>query len=130
MKTFIVVEDDLSIRYMLKESLKALGHETLAAVDNIASAMQLLKTSRVPDIILLDIILPGGPGTGLIEYVKTNHKAVKIILVTGLTELQVLKLAPEGGYDALLQKPFHYKQLAETISLLESPPGKSGGEAC
>lgn len=125
MASFIIIEDDLEFRYLLKAMLKGLGHELICAVDNIASALTFLKAGKVPDIILLDVVLPGGSGVNIIEHVRTNHKDTKIVMTTGLSEEYVLKIVPPGGYDAILQKPFTAEQMAEIIgSLLKSSAAK------
>jgi len=137
-KSFIIIEDDLSVRYLLKEAVKGLGHELIAAVDNIASAMVYLKAGKVPDIVLLDVVLPGEVGTNLIEYLRTNHKETRIILATGLSEERILRLVAPGGYDAILPKPFMINHLSALIdSFYKSPeanppspsPGKDHSQA-
>lgn len=125
MKSFIIIEDDLSVRYLLKEAVKGLGHELIAAVDNIASAMVYLKAGKIPDIVLLDVVLPGEMGTNLIEYLRANHKDTMIILATGLSEERILRLVAPGGYDAILPKPFMVGQLSALInSFFKNPEAK------
>ena len=122
MKKFFIIEDDFAVRYLLNDMLKQMGHEVLASVDNIASAIQFLKASKIPDVILLDVVLPGEPGTMIIDYIKANHSATKIVLTTGLGEERVLKLLPDGGYDAILQKPFKFEQMQKAIEKLFPVP--------
>lgn len=118
MASIMIVEDDLSIRYMLREALRERGHKVMAAVESVHSAMDYLKAGRVPDLVLLDIILPGGPGTALMDYLRENHKDTKILLATGLTEEQVLRTIPKDGYDGYFLKPFDIKSLREKVDAL------------
>lgn len=122
MSSFIIVEDDLSFRYLIRAMLEKAGHTVLAAVDNTDSALDYLRLGKVPDMICLDVVLPGGRGTKLIGYLRENHKAVKIAVVTGLAEEQVLRLAPPSSYDGLIQKPFVTDEfLAKVSAILASP---------
>jgi len=122
---FIVIEDDLSIRYLLTKILKELGHQVLAVVDNVDSAMRHIKAGKVPDFVLLDIILPGAAGPTIVDYLKENYKEIKVIIVTGLGEEQVMHHFPDGNFDAVLRKPFTAEQLATLIkSFIPGPSGK------
>lgn len=120
MPSFIVVEDSLTFRYLIKDTVKKLGYELIAAVDNINSAIQYLKAGKVPDVVLLDVVLPGEPGTKLIEYIKANNTTIRIILTTALNDEQVMKIVTPGTYDDIIQKPFTAEQLSKTINTLLS----------
>lgn len=122
MPSFMVIEDDLSIRYMLKEALAGGGHEVIAAVESVKAALAFLKSGRVPDIVVLDLILPGATGGTIIDYLRENHKDTKILVVTGLSEEQVLASLPRDGYDGLITKPFDIPQFrAKVEGLLKKP---------
>ena len=123
MPSFIVVEDSLTFRYLIKETVRKLGYELIAAVDNIASAIDYMKAGRVPDVVMIDVVLPGEPGTKLIEYCRANHPQTKIVLTSGLNSDQLIKMVPQGGYDARIQKPFNADQLSACINgMLNAPP--------
>jgi CheY-like chemotaxis protein len=119
----MVVEDDLSVRFLVKETLKYLGHEEIVSVDNVESALGYLKAGKVPELMFLDLILPGEPGYSLAEYVRENHPEVRIIIVTGLSEEQVMRRLPGRNYDAVLYKPFDHRQLKETAARFFSGGG-------
>jgi len=124
MASFIIVEDDLSFRYLIKAMLEKAGHTILAAVDSTDKALDYLRLGRVPDMITLDVVLPGGRGTKLIGYLREHHKAVKIAVVTGLDESQVLHLAPPSSYDGFIQKPFVSEEFLKRISAILAGPQK------
>jgi len=118
MGSFIVVDDDFCVRHLIQAMLKYAGHEIIAEVDNINSAILFFKAGKVPDVILLDMVLPGSPGYSLIDYLRENHKTVKIAMCTGLNEEKVMKLIPAGGYDAYIQKPFKSDEFLRTVNSL------------
>ncbi len=115
MSSFMVIEDDLSMRFLVKETLKYLGHTEIVSVDNVESALGYLKAGKVPELMFLDLILPGEPGYSLAKYVRESHPEVKIIVVTGLSEEQLLRRLPGRNYDAVLYKPFDHRQLKEAV---------------
>lgn len=122
MGTFIIVDDDFCVRYLINATLKYAGHEILAEVDNTNSALLHLKNGKVPDVILLDMVLPGTPGYGIVDYIRENHQTVKIAMCTGLNEEKVMRMIPAGGYDAYIQKPFKSEEfLAKVGALLPKP---------
>jgi len=134
MGSFIVVDDDFSMRYLMQMTLKYAGHDVIADVDNANSALQYLKNGRIPDVLLLDVVLPGGPGYGIIDYVHENHKAVKIAMCTGLNEEKVMQLIPPGHYDLYIQKPFKSEEFVRKVNALlpsgpaAQEPGPPGGQ--
>lgn len=122
MASLIIIEDDLSVRYLLQMVFKDAGHEVIAAVDNTDSALEYFKAGRVPDILCLDLILPGGSGARIIEQLRKAHPAMKIAMVTGLPETQVMRLVRTASYDLLIHKPFKTAELLSKInSLLDGP---------
>ncbi len=118
MGTFIIVDDDFCVRYLIAATLKYAGHEVLAETDNAESALLFLGAGKVPDVIVLDMVLPGTPGYDVVERLRESHGSVKIVMCTGLNEEKVLKLLPRGGYDAYIQKPFKSEEFLARIGAL------------
>ena len=118
MPSFMVIEDDLSVRYLLKEALAGSGYEVLAAVESVRSALAFLERGRAPDVVVLDLILPGANGYAIIDYLRENCGGTKILVVTGLSEEQALRSLPRDGYDGLLTKPFEMPQFRATVERL------------
>lgn len=102
-KTILLVEDDLDIQRVYSEKLKLEGFEVILAID-VPHALQSLEETR-PDIILLDIMLPGKMnGFEMLEHIKADHryKDIPVICLTNLdTERdQALKV---GAVDYLIK---------------------------
>lgn len=106
MGSFIVVEDDFSMRYLIQAVLKSAGHKVLAEVETTASAKLHLESGKIPDVILVDMVLPGQPGFDFVGHLREAYKGVKVVVCTGLNEERVLQMLPPGSYDAYIQKPF------------------------
>lgn len=85
MKKILIVEDDIEAQNLYKEILSAQNFEVIPAA-NAQEAFQALK-NMVPDLILLDIMLPGGQnGFDVLEQIKRSEhlKAIPVIVLTNL----------------------------------------------
>lgn len=103
-KKILVVEDEIVLQNALKEFLSAEGFEVVVASDGeegIAKAK-----SEVPELILLDIILPKKDGYAVIQEVRATEqiKKVPIVLLTNLGSLNDVEKALELGATTYLVK--------------------------
>jgi DNA-binding response OmpR family regulator len=110
---FLIVEDEGDLCLLLEILLDTKGIE-LSQARTIADAHVLLKERR-PDVILLDNRLPDGFGVDIIGELKSEHPAVRIIMMSGF-DVDLQNLAVKGGADIFLSKPFTEKQLHQSIN--------------
>jgi two-component system, NtrC family, response regulator AtoC len=109
----LVVDDEHLIRWSLEQSLKRQGYEVATA----ASGEDALKALRddPPDLMLLDIQLPGINGLDVLEKAKEIAEEVIVIMVTALGVLETaVKAMRMGAYD-YINKPFNLDELAIVI---------------
>lgn len=109
----LVVDDEQLIRWSLEQSLKKQGYE----VSTAASGEEALKVLReeAPDLMLLDIQLPGMNGMDVLEKVKELEEEVIVIMLTALGVLETaVKAMRLGAYD-YINKPFNLDELAIVI---------------
>jgi two-component system phosphate regulon response regulator OmpR len=108
-----VVEDDPPMRDMLTAYLEKQG----MAVTPIASAEDLLRRIHRlrPDLIVLDVMLPGESGLDACQRLRTQGDRVPIILLTARTEEVDRVLGLEMGADDYLGKPFSARELLARI---------------
>jgi len=78
MKSILVVDDEKPMREIYKEALEAEGFKVLEA-ENAVQANEILKKST-PDIVLLDLRLPGVDGGTMYDVISMFHKRVKVIV--------------------------------------------------
>jgi two-component system, OmpR family, response regulator len=104
----LVVDDDPDIRSMLAEYLGAHGYE-VATVDS-GAAMRDALAVRVPDVVLLDVGLPGEDGLSLARHLRDHHP-VGIIMVTAAGEVVDRIVGLEMGADDYVAKPFDPREL-------------------
>ena len=108
----MIVEDDASISGLLKEALDAEGYEVSRAYSGTEALMLLEKEQ--PDLVLLDLMLPGLPGEELLPKLK----GILTIIMSAKTDIDnKVKLLYEGASD-YITKPFVISELLARVSAL------------
>lgn len=118
MALIYIVEDDESIREIEEYALKNTGHKTMG----FACAKDFYKRLEdvIPDLVLLDIMLPDEDGNDIVKKLRmnTNTKKLPIIMVTAkTTELDLIK-GLDGGADDYIKKPFSVMELISRVKAL------------
>jgi len=113
--TILVVEDEPAIQELVSVNLSFAGHKVLRAAD--AEQAQTLIRAELPDLILLDWMLPGTSGVSLARKLRTEErtKAVPIIMLTAKGAEQDKVDGLEAGADDYITKPFSPKELMARI---------------
>ena len=104
----LVVDDDPSIRAMLREYLE--GHGFAVAEAGSGAQMREQIEREVPDAVLLDVRLPGEDGLVLARYLREHHD-VGIIMVTASGDVVDRVVGLELGADDYVAKPFDLREL-------------------
>jgi two-component system phosphate regulon response regulator PhoB len=125
-RTVLIVEDEAAIRDMLRMALEISDFRCLEA-DNIQDAYAIV-VDEVPDIVLLDWMLPGGSGLELLRRMKRNDaiRDLPVIMLTAKTTQDNMIQGLEVGADDYLTKPFAPRELIARIRALLRRSG--GGE--
>lgn len=113
MTTILVVEDEEAYRSPLEYSLKREGYEVIGAADG-DQALSAVKTNHV-DLILLDLMLPGLPGTEVCRQVRENYDT-PIIMVTAKDDVVDVVIGLELGADDYVTKPYRFRELLARIT--------------
>jgi two-component system phosphate regulon response regulator PhoB len=109
--TVLVVEDELAIQELIAYTLKQAGHQPLRA-STAEHAMQLIQ-SAVPDVVLLDWMLPGLSGIELARRLRADKRtrSIPIIMLTARAEEGERIAGLEAGADDYITKPFSPREL-------------------
>jgi len=121
----LVVDDEPNICNVLRRILEREGYQVLTAPDGEA-ALQLIKQHQ-PDVILLDIMMPGIDGREVCWRVRKFSPQIRIIYFTAKTELSSTSKTKElyNGADAFIAKPATSKRILSTVgSMLNSRRSK------
>ena len=117
----LVVEDDDRIRASLRLALRDEGY-AVADTPDAATALEHLEEAE-PDLILLDVLLPGMDGLELCRTIRRTS-AVPIIMLTARDDSHDVVAGLEAGADDYVTKPYNVKELAARIrSLLRRTQG-------
>jgi CheY-like chemotaxis protein len=113
-EAILVVEDDPDVRQLTVTMLASLGYEVTEAADG-HTALEMLNGAPGVDLMLSDVVLPGGmSGPRLADEVKLRHAGIKILFMSGHIDRAIERQPPEVGAN-LLKKPFRRRELAAKI---------------
>ncbi len=113
-KTILVVEDIESNMRMIKSALKATGAKIVVA-ETGEEALDLFAEMETPDLILVDIRLPGISGFDVIREIKKTHEEIPVIVQTALNLGREKDMSLEIGCAEFLAKPIRNKILIDTL---------------
>lgn len=115
MGLILIVEDDDRLRSALRLALREEGF----AVEDVGDSESALSrlTTTIPDLILIDIMLPGSSGLDLCRTVRQSSN-VPIIIVTARDDSHDVVAGLEAGADDYVTKPFVMKELAARVRAL------------
>jgi two-component system, OmpR family, phosphate regulon response regulator OmpR len=108
----LVVDDDPEIRELITDYLSGHGYRVTGA--DCADALRVALATQRPDVVLLDIGLPGEDGLSLARYLREHHD-LAVIVVSGAGELVDRIIGLEVGADDYLTKPFDPRELLARI---------------
>lgn len=125
MTKILVVEDESDIRELLVDTLVDNGYEVLEAVDGLAGFQQALEYT--PDIILLDVMMPGMDGFQTLEKLKQNPKteSIPVIMVSAKGQEQDVQNAINAGAWGYVTKPWDPDELEVAVSNATASLAKS-----
>ncbi len=121
MTKILVVEDELDIRELLVDTLVDNGYEVVEAADGMTGLEQAL--SHIPDIILLDVMMPGMDGFQVLEKLKHSPltESIPVIMVSAKGQEQDVQDAIRAGAWGYVTKPWEPGELdAALLSAAEA----------
>ena len=105
MARILVVDDDPAIRQLLTDVLEMDGYEVSLAVDGLAAVREVQDAS--PDFVVLDVMMPGLDGFGVLSTVRAlPGEPVPVLMLTAAAETDANARAWASGVDYYLAKPF------------------------
>jgi two-component system, OmpR family, response regulator MprA len=112
----LVVDDDRAVRDSLRRALKLHGFEVAVAVDGMEAIRQVV--SEAPDVIVLDVMMPGVDGFGVVRRLRQDGFDVPILLLTARDAVPDRVTGLTVGADDYLAKPFALEELIARIGAL------------
>jgi len=117
-KTIIIVDDDPNVGLLVSAVLKKYDY-TVVSFNSGAEMLEFLQTKK-PDLILLDLRMPGPDGYALCKRVRENPdtRDIPIIILSGVSEVDARISAIELGADDFITKPFDVRELRARVNRL------------
>jgi|GEM_PF-530203 len=121
MSRILIVDDEPDMRLAVRNVLKLRGYEISEAGDG-PTALEMAREHR-PDLVLLDMRLPGMDGIEVLDGLKKIDDTVPVVMITGYGHIQSAVDVMKLGASEYLQKPFENAQLVETVKrFVQGPP--------
>jgi DNA-binding NtrC family response regulator len=120
MDRILIVDDDQRIVQLLRDCFK---HAYVVEVAmNAGEALTIVRRQR-PDLVLLDVMLPGVSGIHLLKQIKLLDPTIAVIMVTGSGNVALAAEAVENGAAAFVRKPFDFGHLDRLVIEILAKPG-------
>jgi len=126
MARVLVVEDDAAVRRSVERALSFEGYEVITAEDGMKGLVAIAE--RVPDAVVLDVMMPGLDGLALCRKVRAAGDRTPILMLTARHELDDRVAGLDAGADDYLVKPFALEELLARVRALlrrSTPEGET-----
>lgn len=112
-RTILVVDDDEGLLHAVRRTLERAGYVVMEA-GNVLEARARIE-ERAPDLVLMDLVLPGMEGREVANLIHVRHSEVPVLFMSGYTSQESIRLGhlPEGV--PFLRKPFTAIELIEAV---------------
>ncbi|MBP7617645.1 MAG: PAS domain S-box protein [Geothrix sp.] len=114
----LLVDDDDLIQSSVQIILDALGHTAVTAAQSGEEGLALLQAGLEPDLVILDMNMPGLGGIGTLPLLRRLRPEVPVLLSTGRADQSALALASTYPGVTLLSKPFGLRELQKHLELI------------
>ena len=115
-RRILVVDDQESMRTLLRDMLEVIGHEVTLA-EGGEQALSALGEKRY-DLVLSDLNMPGMDGTALLKAVKSTYENTPVVIITGYGTFHTEKRVMKEGADGYISKPCTLAKIERTLSAI------------
>ncbi|EIF15055.1 Spo0F [Bacillus sp. 5B6] len=109
----LIVDDQYGIRILLNEVFHKEGYQTFQAANGI-QALDIVTKER-PDLVLLDMKIPGMDGIEILKRMKMIDESIRVIIMTAYGELDMIKESKELGALTHFAKPFDIDEIRDAV---------------
>ena len=122
-RTVLVADDEEDVRFLLSRLLGDVGYEVLLAQDG-QEALDLIDASK-PELMILDLMMPGLDGWGVLKRLETHPRPPLVVLLTARGDPESFARGMRAGAAAYVTKPFRFHELIATVQGLLESNGKA-----
>jgi len=127
MKTALVVDNSRFVRIYIKEILRENGIEMIAEAEDVQEAIQAYRAHK-PDLVTLDIIMPGGSGLKVLEEIRAQNADAQVVIVSDIARDGTYQKAIDLGAAAILCKPLTSDGLKGALARMTSAPAAQASQ--
>ena len=113
----LVVDDDARVREFIRVNLEMEGY-TVAEASSGEEALGAIEGSQAPDLVLLDVVMPGIDGWQMLQRMQERHGSIPVIMFSGKVDASSAADAASRGAQGFIAKPFDPQQLIERAKAL------------
>ena len=113
-ETILLVEDEESVRQLVRDTLAAKGYQIIEAESGEAGLAAAAQHNGKIHLVITDVVMPGMGGRELIKQLVQTRPTAKVLYLSGYTEDAIVDGSIEGG-TAFLQKPFSLQSLSRKV---------------
>ena len=113
--TLLLVEDEASVRAIVREMLVASGLSVLEAATGPEALAVARRATRAIDLLITDVVLPGMSGAELADQLRAERPALRVLFTSGHSDEAIGRLGVSRADPAFLQKPFTYEAFVEKV---------------
>jgi len=115
-KRILVIDDEVAIQNLIQSLLERFGYELVRAL-NVATAVQILRQKPLPDLVLLDMMLPDVDGLELLRQIRETKvfDSLPVIIISALADSDHIRKGLEMGADRYITKPGLGHNLLKTV---------------
>jgi len=114
-ETVLLVEDEESVRELVRETLKSKGYVVMEAADGVSGMKVAESHTGKIDILITDVVMPGMSGRELAQRITAVRQTIKVLFLSGYTEDAIIHEGVLEPGTAFLQKPFTLQALARKV---------------
>ena len=109
-KKVLICDNSIVMRKMINDILSRNGYNVVGQAKNGVEAIELYSKLQ-PDLVTMDIIMPGEPGVEIVKKIVMIDSNARIMMVTGLSQKNLVLQAMENGAREFVVKPFEESDL-------------------
>jgi DNA-binding NtrC family response regulator len=113
----LVVDDELLIRWALREALEEKGYVVAEAADAAAARRAIEDRGAPPNAVVLDYRLPDSNDLGLLRTIRHEAPATPVIVMTAFSSVEMLQGAIDLGVYRVVSKPFEVQQMVDLVGV-------------
>jgi len=112
--TVLVVDDEELVRCVTQELLGCMGYDAVAVTTG-EEAVELVRGGLRPDLVLLDVVMPGMGGIEAFRKLRELVPGIPVLLSSGFTDTRAAAELMDEGLNGIITKPYRMESLSDRI---------------